>query len=477
MQNNSVAVIGAGNHASTNVLPALVRAGFTIDALATRDMKRSAEALLSLGSGGRAYDSAERLLAGTSAKTVIVVAQPKDQTDIAGSAIRAGKNVFVDKPLGWTSSEARVLADAAEDSEVALMIGFMKRYAPIYQQLRSIIRNGELGAVRSFHLQFGCDSSGFCATVEEYVKLAAIHVIDLVRFLFGEVLTVHAANSGSGSRVALAVTMKFQNGVIGTMDLTGLPAYSSETEQIRVTGDLGFVVTHNLDSLHLHQASPGEATWKRLSERSAWYAPAQSTMSGGEQDLYLRGFVGEFSHFIEALSERTEPSSNGRDNVATMKLCEMILGASYERGPRNGSKATDVTPLTPMVFGGPGPFRDQIVEQILAGSKTGSSNLAITYEIDNQPLPRPGDRRALLNSGGSAAAVLEIVGVQVLTVPDVTDAIAFRESASIAEWQKAHVDYFSTLVPKIRKHKGDPNWALSSHEPIVSIEFAVVCKI
>lgn len=321
-----VGVIGAGFHATTNILPASVLAGLELGGLATRDVERSRAALLKFGSLGTPFASADELLADDAVKDVVIVAQPADQATLTRQAIAAGRNVFVDKPLGWTSAEAKEIADEAEAAGTVVMVGFMKRYAPVYLQLKQLIESGDLGTVRSFHVFFGCDSTPFCATEEDYLKLASIHMVDLVRFLFGEAADVHTLSRTEGSHVALAVTLRFASGVVGTMELLGTPAYSSETEVVRVSGDRAHVTVTDVARLTLHEAPvSGTATWRTPADRTETFAPSESAMSGVQRDLFLRGFVGELEAFAAAAASGVAPTSSAADNVATMELCERIL--------------------------------------------------------------------------------------------------------------------------------------------------------
>ncbi|WP_290800594.1 Gfo/Idh/MocA family oxidoreductase [Herbiconiux sp.] len=323
-------MIGAGFHTSTNIAPALQLAGIPLAALATRDRARSREALTRFGqAGGIPYGSAAELLADDSLDGVIVVAQPGDQLQLTLDALAAGKHVFVDKPLGWNAQEAAAVADAADAAGRDVMVGFMKRYAPVYLRLRELIESGDLGTIRSSSLRFGCDSTPFCADDEQFVKLAAIHMVDLVRFLFGEVVTVSALSTGHGSHVALSILLGFESGAAGTLDLTGLPSRSSETESLVVTGDLGYATTSESAALSVHLAPAPDATsapsWKTLTESTTTFTPAESAMSGAGRDLHLRGFVGELEAFVACIAAGTAPTSSAHDNVATMALIDRIL--------------------------------------------------------------------------------------------------------------------------------------------------------
>lgn len=328
-------VIGAGFHATRNILPSVVLAGVPITALATRDTARSRAALLRFGSEGTAYADADALLADPSVRDVTVIAQPEDQAALTLRAIAAGKNVFADKPLGLNPAQAQEIADAAAEADVIVMVGFMKRHAPAYVRLRELLEEGALGTPRSFELSFGCDSTPFCATEEEFVTLAAIHVVDLVRSLFGEVESAVTHSNSAGAHIALSTTLRFASGVVGTLNLTGLPSYSSEFEMLRVSGDAGHAVVTDVARLQLHVVAEGDApSWQALSESTTVFAPAESAMSGVERDLFLRGFVGEIRAFRQAAAAHEQPSSSAADNVRTMKLCELILQADDARAVR-----------------------------------------------------------------------------------------------------------------------------------------------
>lgn len=328
MSTPRVGIVGAGFHATRNILPALRLAGIEPRGLATRSRERSAAALASAGwPDATPYAGMTELLDDEAVRDVIIIAQPADMLALTLQAVAAGRNVFADKPLGWTESDAVQLADAADARGVRVEVGFMKRHAPAYTQLHELIRGGELGDVRSFGLTFGCDSGGFCADEEDYVKLAAIHVIDLVRALFGEVDDVSTISASRDRAISLIVSLRFTSGVIGSLELSGLPSFTSETERLRVVGDRGTADVTDVSRLAVTMVDPAvEPSWGALSERTSVWASSESAMSGIDRDLRLRGFVGELEAFVAGPdAQREMPIADARDNVATMRLCAAIL--------------------------------------------------------------------------------------------------------------------------------------------------------
>ncbi|GEC88368.1 Gfo/Idh/MocA family protein [Brevibacillus brevis] len=326
MSNSKLCFIGAGFHATTNIIPSAVEAGAVIQAIATRSMERSKAALQRFGSRGTAYDDYKIMLQQEHCDGVVIVAQPHDQFSLALDCVRACKNVYVDKPLGWNAKEAAQIADAADQAGVVLMVGFMKRFAPCYMKVKEWISEGTLGEVRSFQLTFAVDSTPFCTNEEEFMKLVAIHMVDLMRYLFGEVSQVAGFSNNDNRRIANSLTLQFENGVVGSVYFAGMSAWSKESESLLVTFDHGYMRANDIETVTIHQSLPTDAaSWKSLTEQVTVFSPSISTMSGGVKDLYLRGFVGEMAHFMKCCTEGVTPQSSGRDNVATMLLCDRIL--------------------------------------------------------------------------------------------------------------------------------------------------------
>ncbi|ODA66128.1 putative oxidoreductase YdgJ [Methyloligella halotolerans] len=79
----------------------------------------------------------------------IVVAVPGDvHYDIAKRALQAGKHVYVEKPLTLRLDEAEELAALAEEKGLALMVGHLLQYHPVFQTLRQLVEDGRLGELR-----------------------------------------------------------------------------------------------------------------------------------------------------------------------------------------------------------------------------------------------------------------------------------------------------------------------------------------
>ena len=66
-----------------------------------------------------------------------------DHAPVALAAARAGKHMFVEKPMSFTVEDGRAMIAAAEEAGVTLMVGYMKRYDPGYEYAQRIIQSME----------------------------------------------------------------------------------------------------------------------------------------------------------------------------------------------------------------------------------------------------------------------------------------------------------------------------------------------
>ncbi len=246
---------------------------------------------------------------------------------IVEDCLKAGLHVFVEKPLGLNVEEAQSVAGAAQAAGKIVMVGFMKRFAPAYARLKQIIQAEDtLGEVLSLQGMFaiGPRERGD----ENYLKNTAIHYIDLVRFLFGEVEQVFALSNTRDTLIDQAICLSFQNGRIGSLFFAGLPAWRRHYEEITVTGVNGFARVKNIEKLVVHTSHPlpsSEPQWQNVREEDRVFSPTHTSSSGGWQDLYLSGYMAEMANFFECVRTYTQPGCNAADNVNTMRLCENIL--------------------------------------------------------------------------------------------------------------------------------------------------------
>jgi predicted dehydrogenase len=152
------------------------------------------------------------------------------------AAAEAGKHVLCEKPLGRTADESFEIWRKVAATGVKHLCGFNYRFVPAVRLARELIDEGALGEIRHFrgrYLQdwaddpsldtwrFHPDEAGSGALGD-----LGTHVIDLARFLVGEIASVSGLvrTFVPGRKVddALEVAVEFERGAVGTIEATRL---------------------------------------------------------------------------------------------------------------------------------------------------------------------------------------------------------------------------------------------------------------
>jgi uncharacterized protein YhfF len=134
--------------------------------------------------------------------------------------------------------------------------------------------------------------------------------------------------------------------------------------------------------------------------------------------------------------------------------------------------------LPPAEFAFPGPLRDRLVAAILAGRKTSTSSLLAEYERGLEPLPRAGERSAVVDSAGAPVAVIETTEVRIERLADVDDAFAHEEGegfADAADWRAAHERFWTS--DEFTAELGPPAIALGDGTQVVCERFRLVERL
>ena len=132
----------------------------------------------------------------------VVIATPNHtHREIALAAIRHGKHVMCEKPLGLNAGEVREMYAAARDAGVVHMTAFTYRFAPAMRYLKHLVAGGALGQPRHFRSQRFLDLPETSWGWRQYKKLAGagdlfdmtIHRIDFAQNLLGPIARVTGA--------------------------------------------------------------------------------------------------------------------------------------------------------------------------------------------------------------------------------------------------------------------------------------------
>jgi predicted dehydrogenase/threonine dehydrogenase-like Zn-dependent dehydrogenase len=243
-----VGFIGAGNYASRMLIPAFKTAGAKFHSIATSGGINGVIHGEKAGFSEATTDT-QALIENSSINTIAIVTRHNSHAYFVKEALKANKNVFVEKPLAVTHEElAEVEAAYNEalkaDKPPKLMVGFNRRFSPQVQKMKalldpikepkSFIMTMNAGSIPAHHWTQDNNVGGGRIIGE------ACHFIDLMRYLAGsEIVSVQARRMGDTDSVEItedkaAIILGFADGSFGTIHYFANGAASFPKERVEV---------------------------------------------------------------------------------------------------------------------------------------------------------------------------------------------------------------------------------------------------
>jgi len=233
--------VGAGNYASSMLLPHLVeQSDVELHAVATTSALSAANARRRFGFGTAGTD-VDAVLDDPDVAAVFVVTRHSSHAELTCRALRAGKAVFVEKPLALTESELdSVLATIAETGNDRLQVGFNRRFAPLLIQAKERFGPRVGPATVRYLVNAGRLDNGSWYTRDgegsRFVGEGG-HFIDTVSWLIGaDPVSVYAA--ATPGQDDLSVLLRYPDGSLATITYvtTGTPGFPKETLDLVADG-------------------------------------------------------------------------------------------------------------------------------------------------------------------------------------------------------------------------------------------------
>ncbi len=282
------------------------------------------------------------------------------------AAAEAGKHILCEKPLGRTAEESKIMWDAVQKAGVKHMVAFNYRFVPAIRQIRKLIESGALGRIyhfRAVYLQEWImphyNTPLIWRLQKEQAGSGALgdlgaHIIDLARYLVGEIKTVSAMTktfiperpkldgSGMGQVTvddAFAAVVEFENGAMGTLESSRYAAGRKNGQNLEINGEKGSI-RFNLERMNELEVfwiddEPKETRGFHNVLVSEPYHPwwenwwPQGHMIGWEHT-----FVHEITHLLDCIVNDKKVSPIGadfEDGYRAAVICDAILDSSASK--------------------------------------------------------------------------------------------------------------------------------------------------
>jgi predicted dehydrogenase/threonine dehydrogenase-like Zn-dependent dehydrogenase len=216
----SVGFVGAGSYATSMLLPHLAEhPKVRLVSVATTTSLSAVNARYKFDFEHAGTDS-EAVLADDSLDAVFVVTRHQTHADLVCRALEAGKAVFVEKPLALTDEQLdRILATVEATGNDRLMVGFNRRFAPLFTHLRAEFRRHEAPVSARYLVNAGRlePSSWYLQSATEGSRFAGEggHFIDTLSALIGHDPVELCGQTGPSGDVQ--VLLRYPDGSLGSI--------------------------------------------------------------------------------------------------------------------------------------------------------------------------------------------------------------------------------------------------------------------
>lgn len=202
------------------------------------------------------YDNAELLINDSEVNTIYVATPPSSHMKYSIAAAKAGKPVYVEKPMAMSFEECRKMINACSRSSVPLFVAYYRRALPRFLKVKTLLNEGAIGDVKFVNIRYyekprEEDIKGNLnwrvdtqvAGCGYFCDLGS-HIIDLIQYLLGDITEAsgHSSNQGQIYPAEDIVTGEFlfESGIHGT----GIWSFnaSENMDEVEIVGSNGKIV-------------------------------------------------------------------------------------------------------------------------------------------------------------------------------------------------------------------------------------------
>jgi predicted dehydrogenase/threonine dehydrogenase-like Zn-dependent dehydrogenase len=246
--NPAVSFVGAGNYATSVLIPAFKDAGAHMRSVASSAGVSGLHAARKFGFDETTTDT-DRIFSDNTSHAVVITTQHDSHSCYVLQALEAGKHVFVEKPLCLTLAELSQIelayskACSQSTTSPILMVGFNRRFAPQIKKMKhllsgvsgpkSFIMTVNAGSIPVDHWTQDAEAGGGRIIGE------ACHFIDLLRFMAGSSIeSCSKVIMNASTEDTVTISLKFVDGSIGTVHYfaNGTKAFPKERLEVFAAG-------------------------------------------------------------------------------------------------------------------------------------------------------------------------------------------------------------------------------------------------
>ncbi len=205
------------------------------------------------------YTDAQKLIDDPEVNAVYVATPPASHATYAIMSMRAGKPVYVEKPLASCYEDCVRINRISEKMGVPCFVAYYRRYLPYFMRIKELIRSGAIGNILTVQVNFACPPREqdykmgkelpwrLCPDISGggYFYDLAPHQLDLLQDFFGVITHAHGYSANKGGLYdvedTVSAAFEFENGLNGSGSWCFVGHESARKDKIEVVGDKGII--------------------------------------------------------------------------------------------------------------------------------------------------------------------------------------------------------------------------------------------
>ncbi|MDP8248901.1 MAG: Gfo/Idh/MocA family oxidoreductase [Candidatus Tritonobacter lacicola] len=263
---------------------------------------------------------------------VVIASSAVSHAPLVRAALEAGKDVFVEKPLALSVKDGEELVSLADKEKKILMVGHLLEYHPAVEWVKNHIESGSLGDLR--YIYSTRVNLGKLRREENALWSFAPHDISVILFLVGrEPLEVTARGQAylrEGVEDIVFITIQFPDKVMAHIHVSWLDPH--KIRKFTIVGSKEMVVFDDVESSEKIRVYDKGVDYKGAYES---YGELLTLRIG---DIHIPKIPNkeplkiECRTFIESISTRKPPRTDGRDGLRVLKVLDAAQKSLEARG-------------------------------------------------------------------------------------------------------------------------------------------------
>ena len=204
------------------------------------------------------YDDAFELINDPEVNAIYIATPPSSHATYAVMALKAGKPVYIEKPMAVTYEECCRINRIAKETNLPCFVAYYRPYLPYFQKVKELIENGDIGKVINVQIRFAQPPRDLDYNKDNlpwrvqpdiagggYFYDLAPHQINILEDMFGCILDAKGFKNNIGklyqAEDSISACFCFDSGLIGSGSWCFVAHESAKEDRIEIVGDKGMV--------------------------------------------------------------------------------------------------------------------------------------------------------------------------------------------------------------------------------------------